>query len=116
MGREGPADVLETIVELKNEFGIGNVDPEVQITAYYTRSIAAGFSGRYRTLFKRFLFPALGISLVGKVSCECFETLIGIAIPFLFRVVYWVQRSCTSRQTQIRRTHAIALGYLSLWR
>ena len=35
----GPANVLETIVEFKNELGSATADPEIQIAAYYTQSI-----------------------------------------------------------------------------
>jgi hypothetical protein len=35
---EGPAGILEVIVQLKTELGIGQTDPEVQITGYYLHS------------------------------------------------------------------------------
>jgi hypothetical protein len=63
---EGPAGVLEVIVEFKNELGIGQTDPEVQITGYYLQSLREESSGPHRALYKSFLFPALGISLMGK--------------------------------------------------
>jgi hypothetical protein len=62
----GSTDVLETIVEFTNELGSGETDPEIQLTAYYVKYIAEGLSGGHITMFKRFLFPALGISLMGK--------------------------------------------------
>jgi len=63
---DGPAGVLEVIVEFENELGIGNTDPEVQITACYLQSLLDKSSGPHQALYERFLFPALGISLVGK--------------------------------------------------
>jgi len=63
---EGPSGVLEVIVEFKNELGIGQTDPEVQITGYYLQSLREESSGPHRALYKSFLFPALGISLMGK--------------------------------------------------
>ena len=98
---DGPAGVLKTIVKIKNELGTGETDPEIQLMAYYVQSITEGLSGRHRGLFNRFLFPALGISLMGKGhKSDFFETLVVITHILLsfFRFVYWIQRSCTSRQ------------------
>jgi hypothetical protein len=63
---DGPAGVLEVIIGFENELGIGNTDPEVQITACYLQSLLDESSGPHQALFERFLFPALGITLVGK--------------------------------------------------
>jgi hypothetical protein len=63
---EGPAGVLEVVVEFKNELGIGQTDPEVQITGYYLQSLREESFGPHKALYERFLFPALGISLMGK--------------------------------------------------
>jgi hypothetical protein len=117
----GPAGVLETIAEFENEFGSGETDPEVKITAYYAQSVAKASCWPHNALCDRFLFPALGISLVGKdhKTRLFFGTLAVISHTLsllFFRFVYWIQRPCISRQTQIRRTHTAALGSLSLWR
>jgi hypothetical protein len=101
---EGPAGVLEVIVEFKNEFGIGRTDPEVQITGCYLRSIHEERSGPNRALYESFLFPALGISLMGKGhKHDLFKTLVVInSYAFCSRFVYWIQCSRLSRSMQIR--------------
>src|SRR6266850_680346 len=83
---DGPAGVLEVIVEFKNELGIGNTDPEIQITAYYLQSLLDGSSGPHKALYERFLFPALGISLMGKGHEHdfFFEPLVVIAHTLFF--------------------------------
>ena len=94
---DGPAGVLEVIVEFKNELGIGQTDPEVQVTGYYLQSLREGSSGPHKALYERFLFPALGISLMGKGrKHEFFETLVVIAHTLFFRFVCWIQCSRTS--------------------
>ncbi|KAI9507458.1 hypothetical protein F5148DRAFT_1014958 [Russula earlei] len=63
----GPADVMETIVEMKNEFGSGNCDPEIQLIAYYGQMNRHNMeSGRHKDLYPKFRFPALAISIIGS--------------------------------------------------
>ena len=116
---EGPAGVLEVVVEFKNELGIGNTDPEIQITAYYLQSLREESSGPHKALYERFLFPALGISLMGKGHKHDFFLKLWSSFltrSFFFRFVYWIQCSRTSRSMQIRQAHTAALGLLSFWR
>ena len=78
----GPANVLETIVEFKNELGSATADPEIQIAAYYTQSIKneRDQGQEKETIIKSFLFPALGISIIGKGhKLALFEILVVIA-------------------------------------
>jgi len=103
----GPTGVLEVIVEFKNELGIGDNDPEVQITGYYMQSLRESLReqsyGRHRALHGSFLFPALGITLAGKGhKHDFFETLVVNPHTLFFsRFIYWIQCSCTYRSMPI---------------
>jgi hypothetical protein len=62
----GPADVMETVVEFKNEFGSTRSDPEIQLTSYYLQmhNYQIRF-GRHKECFQKNLCPTLGISVIG---------------------------------------------------
>jgi len=71
----GPAHIMETIVQVENELGSGNADPEVQLTAHFTQMHSDHFDcGCHDGLYDRFLFPTLGISIIGRPRrnlCGC---------------------------------------------
>jgi hypothetical protein len=79
------AEVLETMVEIKNGVEASDVDPEIQVTAYY---IQANYEGLYRQhsgLFNRVLSPALGISVMGKDhECAIFKNFVCLCSHDLF--------------------------------
>ncbi|KAI0296955.1 hypothetical protein B0F90DRAFT_1005890 [Multifurca ochricompacta] len=58
----GSANTMEVIVVVKNELGTTDCDGSVELAAYYTQSLESNTSQKSR---KRFLFPALGILVVG---------------------------------------------------
>ncbi len=63
----GPAGVMETVVEVKNELGAGHADPEVLLTSYFAQTHIMGIKDEhYDGLYERFLFPTLGISIIGQ--------------------------------------------------
>ncbi len=68
----GPAGLMETIVAVKNELGAGNADPKIRITSYFSHAhreyIAGGLGSR--GIYDRFLFPTLGISIIGKNTVQ----------------------------------------------
>ncbi|KAI0306239.1 hypothetical protein B0F90DRAFT_726280 [Multifurca ochricompacta] len=58
----GPIGTIEVGVEIKNEFGTSSCDPSVEFAAYYSQSLHAK---ALQYLENNFLFPALGIVVVG---------------------------------------------------
>ncbi|KAI0306271.1 hypothetical protein B0F90DRAFT_1814202 [Multifurca ochricompacta] len=58
----GPIGTIEVGVQIKNEFGTSSCDPSVEFAAYYTQSLHAK---ALQYLENNFLFPALGIVVVG---------------------------------------------------
>ena len=91
----GPAQLMETIVEFKNEFGSGQTDPEIQTTSYYLqmflRLVKVG--GPYKNYFEKYLCPTLVITIIGiKMRFRhlaCSHILI-------FRFVHRIRCSCHS--------------------
>jgi hypothetical protein len=72
----GPAGVMETVIELKNEIGATNSDPEIEVVAYYSQMFGGQCCvGSHPRLYDGFMFPALGISIIGisvhfEVDCS----------------------------------------------
>jgi len=65
----GPGQTPDIIVEMKNEFGAGGTDPEIQLTSYYLQILAQHLiSGSHNFLHECSLLPALGISIISKSS------------------------------------------------
>ena len=110
----GPAQLMETVVEFKNEFGSGQTDPEIQTTSYYIQMfLRLAASGQYKNAFKKYLCPMLVITIIGiKMSCRhlaCSHIL-------LFRFVHRIRCSCPSWQRKICGAHPIAPGPITFWR
>lgn len=62
----GPAGVMETVVEIKNEFGSGQTDPEIQFISYFLQMCNSQFrSGPHKESFQKYLCPTLGITIIG---------------------------------------------------
>jgi len=62
----GPAQLMETIVEIKNEFGSDHTDPEIQLTSYCLQMFNRRMiSGRNKKSFEKYLCPTLVISIIG---------------------------------------------------
>ena len=84
----GPAHVMETVVGITNEFGSGQGDPEVQITAYFAQMHGDHIdSGCCGALYKRFLFPTLGITIIGRLNIRLTFHVDSRSSPFLFRSI-----------------------------
>lgn len=50
-----------------NELGPGDADPEVHLTSSFVQMHSGHFSER--TLYDKFLLPALGILVIGRAVC-----------------------------------------------
>ena len=59
----GPMKTIETVMEIRNELGATDSDPMIELSAYYVQAIAKAFDDSWKG---RFLFPALGIVVVGE--------------------------------------------------
>jgi hypothetical protein len=66
---DGPAPVMGTIVEVKNELR-DDADPEIQLTSYFAQMhryhLDTGLHCLHKNLYDRLLFPALGILIIGR--------------------------------------------------
>jgi len=63
----GPAQLIETIVEFRDEYGSGHTDPEVQTTSSYLQMFDhQRTSGRYKNSLEKFLCPTLVITITGS--------------------------------------------------
>ncbi|KAH9066267.1 hypothetical protein EDB87DRAFT_702019 [Lactarius vividus] len=62
----GPANIMETIVQVGNELGSGNADPKVWLTAQFTQMHGDHLDrGSHDSLYDRFLFSTLGVFIIG---------------------------------------------------
>jgi len=62
---KGPAELIETVVEFKNEFGTGQTDPEIQTTSYCLQMFDREKNERYKDSFQKYLCPSMVISIIG---------------------------------------------------
>lgn len=62
---QGPAELIETIVEFMNEFGTGQTDPEIQTTSYCLQMFDREKNKRHQDSFQKYLCPSLVISIIG---------------------------------------------------
>ncbi|KAI0296953.1 hypothetical protein B0F90DRAFT_1005618 [Multifurca ochricompacta] len=58
----GPPNLVEALIKVKNELGTTDRDGSVELAAYYTQFLESNTSQESR---QRFLFPALGILVLG---------------------------------------------------
>ena len=58
----GPANTMEVILQVKNELGSRGTDPIIEISTHYTQSLKENLT---RKDILHFLFPALGIVIIG---------------------------------------------------
>ena len=87
----GPNQVMETVVEIKNEFGSGQTDPEIQFTSYFIQMNHHHMkNGPHEASFKRFLCPALGIMMIGNETRLSYR-LSASALYIFFRLICWLR-------------------------
>ncbi len=109
----GPAGVMETVVEVKNELGAGQADPEVQLTAYFAQAHKMGIKDEhYDEVYERFLFPTLGISIIGRTEHNSCNSPV---LLMLLRALRRIRRTRLPRQAKIRGTHPTPLDSISFW-
>ena len=113
----GPADVMETVVEIKNELGSGQADHEVQMTAYFAQMHRDQIDGGYhKALYQRFLFPTLGIIIIGALNILLTFYVDSRPSPYFIRSIHRIQCPRSPRPAKIRRAHAAAFDPISFWR
>jgi hypothetical protein len=82
----GPAQVMETVVGIQNEFGSGNTDPEIQYTSCFMQMNNSQIRfGTHKKSFEKHLCPTLGITIVGMKT--------GFFILFAFSFFFQVHTS-----------------------
>jgi hypothetical protein len=63
----GPVQTMEVVLEIKNEYGTGGSDPEIQYTSYYLQMYRYQIrSGPYKECIEKYICPVLGISIIGQ--------------------------------------------------
>jgi hypothetical protein len=104
----GPAEVMETVVEIKSEFGSGQTDPEIQSTSYFLQMYYAHIrDGPYKESFQKYLCPTLAVTIIGiKIQLSYLSPV----LMRFFRFIRWVWCFCASRKGKICAAYTTTLS------
>jgi hypothetical protein len=108
----GPVQAMEVVLEIKNEFGSGSTDPEIQYTSYYVQMYESQIrSGPYKDCFEKYICPVLGISIIG-IRRDFHAACLFSYLFFRFKHRIWC--SHPPRQGKMCATHTTTLSPFSL--
>jgi len=99
---------METVVEIKSEFGSGQTDPEIQSTSYFLQMYYAHIrDGPYKESFQKYLCPTLAVTIIGiKIQLSYLSPV----LMRFFRFIRWVWCFCASRKGKICAAYTTTLS------